>query len=148
MSSSSLLIYLAVGLVGGAAHWYKKWAEGSTKDTFTVYLLSNKKYTVSSLIGIISLAGGAAASGEPSITNCFYLFLSCLAADSVLNRGSTYNPETAKYPTPPPAPVKPVPALSPNAIRKQQEIDSEMRRIKDKIEHDDIQDIIDADSKL
>lgn len=130
MSVATLSVYLVVGFAGVFAHWYKKWVEGSTQDTFKEYFVLNKKYTFYSFIGVVSMVGGAYSSVELSVGSCIALFFACLGMDSATNKDSTFDPKKGKY----------------TEVLKTQQITIKKDKAEGKIE--DIQDILDNDDSI
>lgn len=85
-------LYLIAGLVGILGHWWNRWAQDRTTNTFFQYLTDNKKYTVGAVISIFSATTILYTSINPPDLSMELLLLSYLSGyklDSVVNRDST-----------------------------------------------------------
>lgn len=84
------ILYIALGLVGGFVHWFKKrYIDGSTDKCFFRYLLDDKPSTWRALTGIASAEIGLAAlqAGEVmALTELIGALSVGYSFDSTLNR--------------------------------------------------------------
>lgn len=88
-------VILAVELFGIAGHWWNRWADGRTEDTFWEYLKENKAHTVASFFSILSSSSVVFANIPDDISNKNLLlailgaFGSAYMLDSITNKSST-----------------------------------------------------------
>lgn len=81
-------IVVVVGLLGVLAHWYNRYAQGRTDNTFVEYLMCYKARTFSSLLSnfAASSATFATAPVELSLQVVLLAFTSGYAIDSIMNK--------------------------------------------------------------
>jgi len=93
---SAYYAYLAAGLLGILGHWYTRWIQGRTANTFIEYLKDNSKYTIAAVISIIG-SSSAIFSVSPDLTIqlVFSSYFAGYTLDSTINRDST-TPTTNK----------------------------------------------------
>ena len=92
MNTLHYALYLGSGLLGIAGHWFTRWSQDRTSNSFIGYLIDNKKYTVAAVISIFSATTTLYTAINPPDLSFELLLLSYLSGyklDSVVNRDST-----------------------------------------------------------
>jgi len=92
MNYFDFTLYLIAGLLGILGHWWIRWSQDRTSNTFFGYLVDNKKYTVGAVFSIFGATSTLYTAINPPELSMELLLLSYLSGyklDSMVNRDST-----------------------------------------------------------
>lgn len=94
MDILSFTATLTAGFSGLAAHWYNRYAQGRTTNTFVEYLKADSKHTISSILSILATEIGmfSTAPIELSLSAIFTAFTYGYTLDSIMNREGQKQP--------------------------------------------------------
>lgn len=129
MDILSFATILLSGFAGLAAHWYNRYAQGRTNNSFKDYLMADMRHTVSSVLSILAteIVTFSAAPVELTMSAIFTAFTYGYTLDSIMNREGQKNTTTAN-PSPVPIPVEEKPVQRSQTRKKSlQEIIDETR---------------------
>ena len=84
----TILIFIAVGLIGLIAHWFKRWARAQTNKNFIVYMAQNRKHSIASVLSVLGAVAGIGSMEmiEISQQTLSMAFLAGYSIDSMVNK--------------------------------------------------------------